>query len=83
MHAHAPGTDTRILRIVYSQTNFRQWKIVVYITDHASLITQYSYYQLILYNENTSLTSVIMVLQTNTMVFKNIVIKSPANRGGL
>ena len=22
MHAHAPGTDTRILRIVNSQTNF-------------------------------------------------------------
>ena len=82
MHAHASGTDTRILRIVYSQTNFRQWKIVVSsLIMHC--ITQYSYYQLILYNENTSLTSVIMVLQTNTMVFKNIVIKSPANPGGL
>ena len=39
MHAHAPGADTRILRIVYSQTNFRQWKIVVYITDHALYYT--------------------------------------------
>ena len=39
MHAHAPGTDTRILRIVNSQTNFRQWKIVVDITDHALYYT--------------------------------------------
>ena len=82
MHAHASGTDTRILRIDYSQTNFRQWKLL-YTSLIMHCITQYSYYQLILYNENTSLTSVIMVLQTNTMVFKNIVIKSPANRGGL
>ena len=46
-------------------------------------ITQYTYCQLILYKENTSLTLVIMALQTNTMIFKNIVIKSPANRGGM
>ena len=73
MHAHASEL------LIPKQISYNGKLLNTSLIMHC--ITQYSYYQLVLYNENTSFTSVIMVLQTNTMVFKNIVIKSPANRG--